>query len=271
VPTVDDLLASRLVAGLRRVSRSGGARQVPLVRFAERLADLDRAPPTSLVVLSRSASAEVTDYRLDMALRWASIHQVAAVAAFSAEKWRPTVTVTDIAGRSDIALISIPGDIELTALIRAIMREIGGDAELILGRAEQGLDAVLGAGQAGGDLSALCASVAQALGTPVEFRPLTSCTEAASPNGESGYPSGASRSPGREAGRRDADEVSVPVVVGDTSIGCLVAPQAHGDSGIGARLVLHTAALAAGRFLDLARQAREVPVRSRSELLAELL
>jgi sugar diacid utilization regulator len=271
MPTVDDILASSLLAGLRRVSRSGGDRQVTVVRFAERLADLDDAPPTSLVVLSRSASAEVTDYRLDMALRWASIHQVAAVAAFSAEKWRPTVTVTDIAGRADIALISIPEGTELTGLIHAIMREIGGGAELVLGRAEQGLDVVLNAGEAGGDLDALCASVSRALGTPVEFRPLSSGNGAASPNGESGYPPGGSRAPDGEAGRLDADEVSVPVVVGDSLIGCLAAPQAHGDSGIGARLVLQTAALAAGRLLDLARQAREVPVRSRSELLAELL
>jgi len=40
MPTVDDLLASSLLAGLRRVSRSGGDRQVTVVRFAERLADL---------------------------------------------------------------------------------------------------------------------------------------------------------------------------------------------------------------------------------------
>src|SRR5260370_25408436 len=187
MPTVDDILTISLLAGRRRVSRSGGDRQVTQVRFAERLADLDGAPPTSLVVLSRSASAEVTDYRLDMALRWASIHRVAAVAAFSAEKWRPTVTVTDIAGRADIALISIPGDTELTGLVHAIMREIGGGAELVLGRAEQGLDAVLRAGEAGGDLDALCASVSRALGPPVEFRPLTSGNGAASHNGEAGY------------------------------------------------------------------------------------
>src|SRR5260370_12694090 len=110
MPTVDDILTISLLAGRRRVSRSGGDRQVTQVRFAERLADLDGAPPTSLVVLSRSASAEVTDYRLDMALRWGSIHQVAAVAAFSAEKWRPTGTVTDIAGRPAIALICDPRD-----------------------------------------------------------------------------------------------------------------------------------------------------------------
>jgi sugar diacid utilization regulator len=267
MPTVDDILASSLLAGLRRVSRSGGDRRVTMVRFAERFADLDHAPPASLVVLSRSASEEVTDYRLDMALRWASIHQVAAVAAFSAEKWRPTVTVTDIAGRADIALISVPADTELTGLVRAIMREIGGGAELVLGRAEQGLHAVLSAGEAGGDLNALCAAVSRALGTPVEFWPLTSGNGAASPVRESG----GSRGLDGEAARRDGDEVSVAVVVGDTPIGCLAAPQAHGDFGIAARLVLHTAALAAGRLLDLARQAREVPARSRSELLAELL
>src|SRR5262252_718012 len=162
MPTVDEILASSPLAGLRRVSRSGGDRDVTVIRLAERFADLDNAPDTSLVVLSRSASAEVTDYRLDMALRWASVGRVAAVAAFSAEKWRPTVTVTDIAGRADIALISIPGDTELTGLVRAIMREVGGGAELVLGRAEQGLDAVLSAGEDGDDLDTLCVSVSRA-------------------------------------------------------------------------------------------------------------
>lgn len=63
----------------------------------------------------------------------------------------------------------------------------------------------------------------------------------------------------------------MPVVVGDAVIGDLVAPDAHGDLAVAARLVLHSAAASAGRHLDLARRAREVPARSRSELLAELL
>ena len=42
-------------------------------------------------------------------------------------------------------------------------------------------------------------------------------------------------------------------------------------SGVAASLVLHAAAAAAARFLDLARRARDTPARSRSELLAELL
>src|SRR5262249_61692155 len=152
MPTVDEIRAGSPLAGLRRVSRSGGDRQVPVVRLAERFAELDHAPHTSMVVLSRAASAEVTDYRLDMALRWASIHQVAAVAAFAAERWRPTVTVTDIAGRSDIALVSIPMNTDLTELVQAIMREIGGGAERALGRAPQGGGAGRPAGQGGADL-----------------------------------------------------------------------------------------------------------------------
>jgi hypothetical protein len=166
MPTVDEILASSPLAALRRVSRSGGDRHVTVVRFGERFADLSHAPATSFVVLSRAASAEVTDYRLDMALRWASVHKVAAVAAFAADNWRPTVTVTDIAGRADIALISIPPETDLTELVQAINREIGGGAERVLGRAQQGLDAVLAAEEADADLSTLCASVARALGTP---------------------------------------------------------------------------------------------------------
>src|SRR5215472_15788889 len=273
MPSVDEILASSALAGLRRVSRSGGDRQVALVRLAERFAQLDQAPPESLVLLSRAASAEVSDYRLDMALRWAAIHQVAAVAAFTAEWWRPTLTAADIAGRAEIALISVPADAELAGLVHAIMREIGGGAERALGRARQGLAAVLRAEGSEVDVEDVRASVSSALGTPVEFRPLP-------PGG--GLPlflgdgqhqaagDGHGPAPGRESGQARG-EVSVPVLVGEATVGHFVAPDAHGDLGIAAQLVLHSAAAAAGRFLDLAARARDLPARSRSELLAELL
>src|SRR5215471_1816593 len=207
MPTVDEILAGSPLAGLRRVSRSGGDREVTVVRLAERFAELDHAPHTSMVILSRAASAEVTDYRLDMALRWASIHQVAAVAAFAAERWRPTVTVTDIAGRSDIALVSIPMNTDLTALVQAIMREIGGGAERALGRAQQGLDAVLRAEQDGADLDKLCATVSQALGTAVEFRPLARGDGGSTANGMDSYRASAARGWGAgQANDGDADE-----------------------------------------------------------------
>ena len=272
--TVDEILASSPLAGLWRVSRGGGDRQVALVRLAERFADLDDAPAGSLVVLSRAASAELSDYRLDMGLRWASANGVSAVAAFAAEQWQPTVTAMDIAGRADIALISIPAEAELAGLVQAISREIGGAAESALGRAEEGLNAVLSAEAAGAGLEDLRASVSVALGTPVEFRP----DDSGHPdrgNGQLRPDRGAIRTgPGAPARALEGGlggEVSVPVVVGESPIGHLVAPDVQGDLAIAARLVLHSAAASAGRLLDLARRAREVPARSRSELLAELL
>ena len=111
MPTVDEILAGSPLAGLRRISPGGGDREVAVVRLAERFAELDDAPPGSFVVLSRLASAEVTDYRLDMALRWAAIRRVAAVAAFSAEAWQPAVTALDIAEHADIALVSVPAEV----------------------------------------------------------------------------------------------------------------------------------------------------------------
>ena len=71
------MLASSPLAGLERVSQGGGDRMVTTVRLAEQLGDLEGAPAGSFVVLSRAASEEAVDYRLDMALRWAAIHQVA--------------------------------------------------------------------------------------------------------------------------------------------------------------------------------------------------
>src|SRR6266498_974557 len=249
MPSVDAMLASSPLAGLRRVSQGGGDQMVTRVRLAEQLADLDDAPAASFVVLSRAASAEAADYRFDMALRWAAIHQVAAVAAFSADLWQPTLTSMDIAERANIAMVSVPAAMELTWLLPAIVRETGGGADRALGRAEQGLEAVLRAEESGADLDGLRACVSSALGTTVDFR--------ASALANGGPPA--------------ADEASAPVMVGNMTLGHFAAPDAHGDLAVAARLVLHAAASAAGRLLDMAGRARELPARSRSELLAELL
>ncbi len=253
MPSVNELLASSPLAGLHRVSRGGGDRPVALVRLAERFAELDEAPAGSLVLLSRAASAEVTDYRLDMALRWATVNRVSAVAAFAAEQWEPTVTAMDIAGRADIALVSIPANADLAGMVQALVREIGGGADLALGRAQQGLDAVLRAEVAGASLDRLRESVSRALGTPVEFRPRA--------NGNDGLALTVDGNPALAADGNPAlavaasstlpgpgtalTEVTVPVRVGDTLIGQFAAPDAHGDLAVAARLVLHNAAAAA--------------------------
>jgi sugar diacid utilization regulator len=244
--SVDEILAGSPLAGLRRISRRGGDRKVTAVRLAEQFAELDDATADSFVVLSRVASAEISGYRLDMALRWAAINGVAAVAAFAAEEWQPAVTALDIAGPAEIALISIPDGTDLVALARGVYAEIGGSAAQALARAQQGLDAVQRAETAGTGPAELAQIVSRALGTPVVFSHL----------------------PSRSAGRSG---VSMPVLTEETPAGYFTAPDAGGEAGIAASLVLHAAAAVAARHLDLARRARETPVRSRSELLAELL
>jgi sugar diacid utilization regulator len=260
MPSVDEILASPPLAGLQRVSQSGGGRDVAAVRLAEQFADLNAAPPASLVILSRTASAAATDYRIDMAMRWAAIHDVAAVAGFSQQRWQPPVTAADIADRAGIALIWVPAEAELTWLVQAVMREVGGGAERALARAQEGLAAVLRTAQAGADTETLRAAVSQALGTTVQVRLLPDGS------GGSGLPDSlADGLPGR------GNPVRVPVMVGDTVAGEFAAPDARGDLAIAASLVLRAAASSAGRLLDLARRARELPIRSRSELIAELL
>ena len=260
MPSVAEILASPPLSGLRRVSSGGGDCMVVTVRLAERFAELDEAPAGNFVVLGRLASAEINGYRLDMALRWAAIHGVAAVAAFSSEQWQPAITAVDITTRTGVALISIPADTGLADLILVISAEIGGGAESALGRASQGLTAVLDAEQSGLAPDEIAKAVGRALGLTVEFQP-------APPGGEPRDGGGRERS-----GRLESDpEVSVPVLADESPYGYFVAADAAGDLGVVARLVLHAAAAAAARLVDLARRARDMPARSRSELLAELL
>src|SRR3984885_14126544 len=170
MPSVDEILASPPLAGLRRVTRRGGNRQVVTVRLAEQFSDLNPAPARSMVILSRAASAAATDYRLHLGPRWAAVHIVAAFGGFADGVWQPPMTAVDIAARADIALVSVPAAAELTWLLRAIAQETGGGAERALARAEQGLAAVLGATETGTDLEGLRASVSRALGIDVEAR-----------------------------------------------------------------------------------------------------
>jgi len=261
MPSVDEILASPPLSGLRRVSSGGGDCTVVAVRLAERFAELDEAPAGTFVVLGRLASAEINGYRLDMALRWAAMHRVAAVAAFSAEQWQPAITALDITGRSDIALISIPADTELAGLVQAIAAEIGGGAEQVLARAREGLAAVLRAEQAGAGPGEISAAVSTALGVGVEYRPVARGSHMrVDADQEAG-----------DGWQQATTELSMPVLTDEATSGHFVAADTGGDMGVATSLVLHAAAAAAARSLDLARRARDMPARSRSELLAELL
>jgi sugar diacid utilization regulator len=236
--SVDAILTAPALAELVRVNKVGGDREVTGVYLAEQFADLETAPAGSAVILGRVASESATDYRFDMALRWAALGGVAAVAAFADDTWRPPVTAIDIAGRANIALISISAQRDMTSLLLTVLAEVGGGPALALARANAGLDAVERAEQAGADINTLCAMVAEGLGSAVHLE--------------------SAADPTRQAPAAN-DQPQ------------LIAPDAHGDLAVAARLVLRAAADTATRLADEQRKAREVPIRSRSELLAELL
>jgi sugar diacid utilization regulator len=175
------------------------------------------------------------------------------------------MTALDIAERAGIALVSVPERAELTWLIQMTLREIGGSAERALSRADLGLNAVLVAEMQGADLERLRSAVSSALGVEVRLtlRDIVHPHAAADTGG-----SASENSAGRQA---EAAGVSVPISVAERVVGDITAPQVSGDLAVASRLVLHAAASAAGHLLDLARHARELPIRSRSELLAELM
>ncbi len=266
MPSVDNVLSNPTLPGLCRISRNGGERDIATIWLAEQFSDVNQAPAGSFVLLGRVASATASDYRLDMALRWAAIRDVVAVAAFSAQPWRPPMTALDIAERAGIALVSVPESADLTWLIQTILREIGGNAERALSRADFGLDAVLDAEMQGADLERLRWTVSKALGIDVQL----TLREIAHPDAGAGSDgSAADNAAGRQP--HAASGVSVPISVAERVVGDLTASEVCGEMAVASRLVLHAAASAAGHLLDLARHARELPIRSRSELLAELM
>ncbi|MHB1594543.1 MAG: PucR family transcriptional regulator [Streptosporangiaceae bacterium] len=249
--SIHEILSAPTLRGLVQVNDVGGDREVTGIRLAEQFSDLEAAPPASLVILGRVASESAADYRFDMALRWAALGSVSAVAVFATDQWRPPPTATDIARRADLALISIPASTELTGLMLAVLAEVGGGPALALARASAGLNAVDQAQEAGADLETLCAWVGDALGSPVH------------PDRSGPGPAGTAQG--------DSGPASAAGSLAEHQSPGLVAPSAHGNLAIAARLVLRAASAATERLAYEERKARELPIRSRAELLAELL
>jgi sugar diacid utilization regulator len=219
--------------------------------MAERLRELHEVPEASFVVLARGASAEATDYRLDVALRRAGMHGVAAVAAFCedpAGPWRPPLTALDIADRGELALVSMPPGTDLATLIEALLREIAGGAEAALRRIELAFDAVSRAESGAGDERSVVAACMRTLGMRVHLR-----------------------DPDAEPDPDEPLSVAVPVVVGGSVEAQLCAPLIADEPGMAVRVVLELAAGAVARLREAARRARDIPIRSRTELLSELL
>lgn len=236
MPTLESVLASPELEGLRRAGGHDRA-SVRQVQLAERLADLEQAAAGSLVVLSRTASAEAAGYRLDVALRRAGVRGVAAVMVLASDSWQPSATAIDIAERAGLALLAAPDNVDLARLLHVLGRALTGGAEEALGRIDLALRTVAEAR----DERAALAAASEALGAKVEMR------------------------------EPAEGEMSVPIMVAGSVEGRLVAPDVDGYPDTVSRVVLELTAEAIARRRGAAHRAHELPLRSRQELLSELL
>ncbi|MEA2444919.1 MAG: hypothetical protein QOJ12_2211, partial [Thermoleophilales bacterium] len=136
------------------------------VALAEDLAAVEKAPGGSIVLLSRSASADAASYRFDMALRRARGRAVAALVLSAADIARVTPTAAAVADRSGTAILGAADGVDLAELAIAIARELAGDAGTALLRAHTALRGIE-AHPRDGDVERLIARAGAALGVPL--------------------------------------------------------------------------------------------------------
>ncbi len=239
VATVDELVGAASLAGLARVTPWGGGREVTRVSLAESFDELAGCEASSLVLLTRTCSTQATDYRIDMALRSAGARGASAVAAVLPSRWRPPTTASDIARRCDLALVWVPQGTDLAWLIQAMAKELAGGPGAALERARAALAALESAEAEGAGPGDLARVAGLALGVRIEW-------------------------PGD-------GELAVPVMAGGHPQGYLAATGVGGDLATATMLVLHAAAGAASRRLAAIQREREIPTRSRGELVSALL
>jgi sugar diacid utilization regulator len=241
---VADVLADPGLRDVRVLAGDPSSGQVAVVRLVE---DIDRPgalPPKAFVILGTSASAAASGYRLDIALRRAAGQGVSAVLLTGpAAPERVAATAGALAQRSGVVLLSAQTEHDLADLVVAASAAIAGGAEEALRRADDALDRLRSAQSAAepGDPAPLLAAASEALGVSVEVR---------------------DAEPG--------DEVAW-VRLGGQDVSTVTAPMSDGWAAVANRLVVNATAAALERSLGLAERGEDVPTRSRSAVLSEIL
>ncbi|HEX7297547.1 MAG TPA: helix-turn-helix domain-containing protein [Solirubrobacteraceae bacterium] len=222
------------------MTETGGECEIESVSMVEDLGELNEAPPNSIVILGREASAEAFSYRFDMGLRLALHRQVSAIVVTAPSALGPSARA--IAERMDIGLLSATSNGDLAALAIAIDREIVGGADAALARAAAARRAIDAAEVQKATPEVVAERASEALGVAVEIR------------------------------EPEEHDLYVSLAVGGEDESYLVAPRqedASGNAAVG--LILEIAAAAINRMAAEARRVEELPVLSRSELLSEIL
>jgi sugar diacid utilization regulator len=234
---VSDLLQTPGLS-LERIVGDAGGSSVESVFLAERLFDLMDAPGRSVVVLGADACAGAERYHFDMALRMAASRDVAAIILTRAPAGEATSTSLHTARRVGVALLRQTEPINLAALVVALEARIRGSAELGLRRAVKAFQAMSMAHE---DVDALVSDVAAAAAADIVLTD--------QPDAELSFPV-----------ELEAER-NVWIVVRDATA------QARPELVLVGKALADRVAVAAAA----ARRAEELPIRSRAELLSEML
>lgn len=214
--------------------------QAATIALVEDLGELERVPAEAIVLLTEAASAAADTYRFDVGVRLAHTRGAAALVLSGQAPGRLTPTASALAQRAGIGILATRERADLAQLAAAIERELAGGADAALMRAHTAMRAIA-AHPEDGRPEALVERAGAALGVEIV----------------------AADEPG--------DGVAAPVVVDGEVDGWLTAPPQDGDLALATALVLRLAADALARQRERTRRAEELPIRSRSEALTELL
>ncbi len=240
MPTVADLLADPALGPLSLLPTAGrGGRRVARVAFAERLRDVEIAPPDSFVILGRGASEQADSYRFDVTVRRAADSGVAALTVLAHVAALLPRSALSVAAREDVAIVPVPDDLDPAELAAAVNAALMGDAHASVQLAARGLAALerIHAEEAGleGALEALSHVL-----------------------------------PGIGLREPSGDDLAVPLIVDGVQEGTLCCSTPSTTDPTRA-LLLRAAAGVVAAVVSRSRRMEEAPIRSRTELLTELL
>ncbi|MEO8476551.1 MAG: helix-turn-helix domain-containing protein [Actinomycetota bacterium] len=236
MPNIEELLRRIQGDRLRQLVTAGLEREVLTVALAESLADVDEAPAGALVLLTRVASAQSSTYRFDVAIRRGAERGIAGLVLTDPYGEALSSSARAVADRARVGLLAADEEVDLAELASSLGGLLRGDAAAALEAATSGLRALDRARGKGLGVSGTVAVAGQVL-------------------------------PGAALGEPAAGLRAEPVEVDGVREAWFVAPEGDAVDALLLRAAAADVAAAMGRI----RREEDAPVRSRSELLTELL
>lgn len=240
--SVGEMLADPAVAGcVETLTDASGDRPVRSVGLID---DIDEIGPNhagAFLLLTRAGSGAVSTYRFDVGVRRAAENDVSVLVLGDPGGPDPMQTARAIAARADIALLRLSAPATLADLLAAAERVRAGGTSAALSRAAAVVEEIDKHEATGPDVDELIAAVRAVSGLDI-----------------------ARSAPG-------VWDHGVELMVDGESHGWLRCPRTGEPTDVLTYLLLHRIACSIIRRLGHQHRLDETPVRSRADLLAELL